>query len=129
MVGGRLVAVIVPETGEMSRSTDIHRAIREAVEEGSKRLPSYQRISDYAISREPLEFTRLGKLRRHVLEDRYERARRGKEGPDEADVGSNARQEMSGEDRALLENTAAMGVWKMLAERYPDRRLAPETSM
>jgi long-chain acyl-CoA synthetase len=126
---GRLVAVIVPETGEISRSTDIHRAIREAVEEGSKRLPSYQRISDYAISREPLEFTRLGKLRRHVLEDRYERARRGKEGPDEADVGSNARQEMSGEDRALLENTAAMGVWKMLAERYPDRRLAPETSM
>jgi len=36
---------------------------------------------------------------------------------------------MSGEDPALLENTAAMDVWKMLAERYPDRRFAPETSM
>ncbi len=126
---GRLVAVIVPETGEISRSTDIHLAIREAVEEGSKRLPSYQRISDYAISREPLEFTRLGKLRRHVLEERYDRARRGKEGSDEADVGPVAPEDMSGEDRALLENVAAMGVWKMLAERYPDRRLAPETSM
>src|SRR5215208_3864172 len=75
---GRLVAVILPETGTISRGTDIHRVIREAVEEGSKRLPSYQLISDYAISREPLEFTRLGKLRRHILKERYERARRGR---------------------------------------------------
>jgi long-chain acyl-CoA synthetase len=36
---------------------------------------------------------------------------------------------MSGEDRALLEDTAAMGVWKLLTDRYPDRKLAPETSM
>jgi long-chain acyl-CoA synthetase len=126
---GRLVAVIVPETGEISRGTDIHRVIREAVEEGSKRLPSYQRISDYAISREPLEFTRLGKLRSHVLEERYERARSGKEGLGEAAVGPVAPEEMSGEDQSLLENTAAIGVWKLLTDRYPDRRLAPETSM
>src|SRR5688500_7044883 len=39
---GRLVAIIVPEMGEISRGTDIHRVMREAVEEGSKRLPSYQ---------------------------------------------------------------------------------------
>lgn len=96
---------------------------------GSKRLPSYQRISDYAISSEPLEFTRLGKLRRHVLDERYERARRGKEGSAEAAVAPVTPEEMSGEDRALLENTAAMGVWKLLTDRYPDRRLAPETSM
>jgi long-subunit acyl-CoA synthetase (AMP-forming)/1-acyl-sn-glycerol-3-phosphate acyltransferase len=81
---GRLVAVIVPETGEISRGTDTHRVIREAVEEASKHLPSFQRISDYATSREPLEFTRLGKLRRHVLEERYERARRGVELDEEA---------------------------------------------
>ena len=93
---GRLVAVIVPETGEINRGTDIPRVIREAVEAGSKRLPSYQRISDYVISREPLEFTRLGKLRRHVLEERYDGARRGKEGSDEADVGTVAPEEMSG---------------------------------
>ncbi|HEX5914460.1 MAG TPA: AMP-binding protein, partial [Rubrobacter sp.] len=124
---GRLVAVIVPETGEINRGTDFPRTIREAVEEESKRLPSYQRISDYVISREPLEFTRLGKLRRHVLEERYERARRGK--ADVADIGPVAPGEMSGEDRALLENAVAMDVWKMLAERHPDRQLAPETSM
>ena len=77
--------------GEISRGTDIHRVMREAVEEGSKRLPSYQRISDYAISREPLEFTRLGKLRRHVLEERYERARRGVDSQDRTSVGPVAR--------------------------------------
>src|SRR5215203_5565966 len=125
---GRLVAVIVPEMDGIRHQSDILPAIREAVEEGSKRLPSYQRISDYAISREPLEYTRLGKLRRHVLGERYERARSGDESQDKAAVGPVAPEEMSGEDRALLEDPAAMGVWELLADRYPDRRLAPETS-
>jgi long-chain acyl-CoA synthetase len=35
---------------------------------------------------------------------------------------------MSEEDRALLEDPAAMGVWELLAERYPDRKLTPESS-
>jgi long-chain acyl-CoA synthetase len=35
---------------------------------------------------------------------------------------------MSEEDRALLGNPAAMGVWELLVDRYPDRRLAPESS-
>src|SRR5215218_9822769 len=125
---GRLVAVIVPEMDEIRHHGDIRKAIREAVEEVSRRLPSYQRISDYAVSREPLEYTRLGKLRRHVLDERYERARRGGESQDKAAVGPVAPEEMSGEDRALLEDPAAMGVWELLADRYPDRRLAPETS-
>jgi len=125
---GRLVAVIVPGMDEVRQGGDIRNAIREAVEEESKRLPSYQRISDYAISREPLEHTRLGKLRRHVLEERYERARRSAGGQDETAVGPVAPEEMSDEDRALLEVPAAMSVWKLLSDRYPDRRLAPETS-
>ena len=125
---GRLVAVIVPKMDEIRRLGDIRRAIREAVEAGSKRLPSYQRISDYAISREPLEYTRLGKLRRHVLEERYERAKRGERGSGEAASGPVALEEMSGEDRALLEDPVAMGVWRLLAERYRDKRLAPGAS-
>ena len=125
---GRLVAVIVPEMDEVRHLGDIRRAIREAVEATSKRLPSYQRLSDYAISREALEYTRLGKLRRHVLEERYKRAKRGVESQDETDVGPVAPEEMSGEDRALLEDPAAMGVWKLLADRYPDRRLTPDAS-
>src|ERR671921_41312 len=125
---GRLVAVIVPAMEGIHYQRRIRPAIREAVQEGSNRLPSYQRISDYAISREPLEYTRLGKLRRHVLEERYERARSGEESQDETAIGPVAPEEMSGEDRALLEDPAAMGVWKLLADRYRDRRLAPEAS-
>jgi long-chain acyl-CoA synthetase len=89
-------------------------------------LPSYQRISDYATSREPLEYTRLGKLRRHVLEGRYDRAKRSAE--NEMAAGPVAPGKMSEEDRALLEDPVAMGVWELLAERFPDRRLTPEIS-
>jgi long-chain acyl-CoA synthetase len=126
----RLVAVIVPEIGEIRRRGDgeIARAIREAVAEGSRRLPSYQRISDYAISREPLEYTQLGKLRRHILNERYGRVKSGEDSPDRAAVGPISVQEMPGEDRALLEHPAAKKVWDLLAERYPDRRLTPQAS-
>jgi long-chain acyl-CoA synthetase len=123
---GRLLAVIVPETGEIRRrDVDPERAVREAVSEGSKRVPSHARISEYAVSREPLERTRLGKLRRHLLPERYERARTGqeKEAPGPVPV-----EEMSEEDRTLLENDTARTVWEMLARRYPDVRLTPDTS-
>jgi long-chain acyl-CoA synthetase len=123
---GRLVALVVPETDEICQGEDLDRAMRGAIEEGAKRLPSYQRISDYATSREPLEYTRLGKLRRHVLEERYDRAKRSAE--NEMAVGPVAPGKMSEEDRALLEDPAAMGVWELLAVRFPDRRLTPETS-
>jgi long-chain acyl-CoA synthetase len=134
----RLVAVIVPEIGEIRQRGDgeldqaIREAIREAVEEGSRRLPSYQRISDYAISREPLEYTQLGKLRRHMLDERYERAKRVEESPDEAAVGPISVREMSEEDRALLEHPAARKVWDLLANRYPTgalhRRRVPNST-
>jgi long-chain acyl-CoA synthetase len=126
----RLVAVIVPEIAEIRRrgGGEMERVIREAVEEGSRRLPSYQRISDYAISREPLEYTRLGKLRRHILDERYERAKSGEVSAGEAALEPISVEEMSEEDRALLENPAAKKVWDLLANRYSDRRLTPEAS-
>lgn len=124
---GRLVALIVPEPGEVRQRGEVGEAIREAVSERSRHLPSYQRISDYAITREPLEYTQLGKLRRHILEERYEKAEKGEEGPKEA-PGPIPPEEMSGEDRALLENSAASQVWHWLAGRYSDERLTPDTS-
>ena len=125
---GRLVAVIVPETEEVPQGEGMHAAMRQAIEECSPRLPSYQRISDYAISSEPLEYTRLGKLRRHVLAERYDRARSGAENQDGMPVGPVELEDMSEEDRALLQDPAARGVWALLSDRFPDRRLAPETS-
>jgi long-chain acyl-CoA synthetase len=125
---GRLVAVIVPETDDVPQGEGMNPAMRQAIEDCSKRLPSYQRISDYAISREPLEYTRLGKLRRHVLAERYDRARGGAENRDEMPAGPVELEEMSEEDRALLQDPASSDVWALLADRFPDRRLAPDTS-
>jgi long-chain acyl-CoA synthetase len=125
---GKLVALVVPEVGDVRRSGgEVEDAVREAVAERSKDLPSYRRISDHAISREPLEYTQLGKLRRHILEERYEKARKGEEEPEE-EPGPIPVEEMSGEDRTLLEDPAAKGVWNLLASRYSDQRLTPETS-
>ena len=125
---GRLVAVIMPDLEEIRRREgEIVRSIRLAVEGVSERLPSYQRISEYAITRQPLERTQLSKVRRHLLEGRFDRAKSGEEGAGEA-VGSILLEMMSEQDRSLLENPAARRVWDLLAERYPDRHLTPDTS-
>lgn len=125
---GRLVAVIMPDLDEIRRRDgEIDRAIRRAVEEGSKRLPSYQRISEYAITRRPLERTQLGKVRRHHLEERFDAAKKDEESVGEA-VGPITIEEMSKEDRTLLENPAARRVWELLADRYSDRHLTLDTS-
>lgn len=120
----RLVAVVVPETGG---DGEPEQTVEEALRERSSALASYQRISDYAITHEPLSRTRLGKLRRHLLEARFDRAKQGRERPEA--VRPVTPEEMSPEDRALLHNSAARDVWGWLAEHYPDRRLTPGASL
>lgn len=121
---GRLVAVIVPGSGSAREDGD--QAIRAAIEEQSKKLPSYQRISDYVVSRQALPRTHLGKIQRHKLEELYEQVKKGGEKGEKA--GPMSAEEMTPEDRGLLENPAAQQVWEWLAERYPDRRLTPDAS-
>ena len=124
----QLVAVIVPDLEEIRRrGAEIDRAIRRAVEETSDRLPSYQRISEYTVAHQPLERTQLGKIRRHLLEDRFEVAKKGADVSGQA-IGATPIEMMSDDDRVLLENTAARGVWDLLANRYSDRRLTLDTS-
>jgi long-chain acyl-CoA synthetase len=120
--GGKLVAVILPK--QARRGDDANDAVRAAVEAASKRLPSHQRISDYAITFDALPRTRLGKIQRHRLAEHYEQA---KEGGEKTAVPMSI-EEMSGEDRALLEDSAAESVWELLARRYRDKRLTPDTS-
>ena len=122
---GKLVALIVPERTE--GGVDLASAIRAAVETVSKRLPSYQRIGEYAITSEALPRTRLGKIQRHRLAKRYEQAKEG--GKKSLVAGPVPLEELSEEDQALLEDSAAQSVWKLLARRYRDKRLTPDTSL
>jgi len=120
---GKLVALIVPDRAS---SDDGKKAVRKAVEAASERLPSHQRISDYAITPDALPRTRLGKIQRHRLAERYKEAREGGEKAAAAEPMSV--EEMSGEDRALLEDSSAQSVWELLAKRYRGKRLTPDSS-
>src|SRR5438045_1073795 len=122
--GGKLVALVVPK--QAGRADERKDTVRKAIETASKRMPSHQRISDYAITSDALPRTRLGKIQRHRLGERYEQAKKG--GGKSVSAGPMPNDEMSGEDRALLEDPAAQSVWELLAKRYHGKRLTPDTS-
>ncbi len=127
----RLVAVVVPDVQEarenathISTTRWLKQAIHEAIQEQAKGLPSYQRISDYVISRQSIPRTRLGKIRRHLLEEHYDDAGQEKEQGEPISVG-----DMSTEDQQLLHDDAAQATWNLLAKRYPDLRLTPDSHL
>lgn len=126
-----LAAVIVPARAEIQRAqVSTHYAIRRAVANASAELPSYKRIVEFVVSTEPLARTRLGKIQRHRLKERYERLHQSAAGEEREPAGAPlARDEMSEADRRLLDNDAASRVWDLLAQRYPDRHLSPDTSV
>lgn len=118
-VDRRLVALLVPEPAA-GEGEAAHATLRAAVAEQSQRLPSYQRVVEVAVTREPLARTALGKLRRHLLAERYRQARAAADGLAPAAPVAAA-------DEALLRDPRARAVWDYLAERYADRALTPDS--
>ena len=82
---GRLVALFVPrvEPGAKIDLDALHQRLRNVIEQTSQELPAYERISDFAVSLEPLPRTQVGKLRRHLLPEAFARAKAGR-GPAQA---------------------------------------------
>lgn len=120
---GHLVALLVPNPGEVEGELD--ESIQQAIESRGADLPSYQRLSEFHLTRESLPRTRLGKIQRHKLEDRYQQAKTGnKERAEPMAIG-----EMAGNDRALLEDRAARQTWDFLADKFADHRLTPDTNL
>ncbi len=120
---GDLVGLIVPDaeavrSGGFASPDDV---VRVTLASKAQALASHQRLSGYAISRQPLPRTRLGKYQRFLLPELYERARRGEARP-------AAPAEPGEEDRALLAEPAAAATWAMLKERYADRRLGMDAN-
>jgi long-chain acyl-CoA synthetase len=93
--------------------------IRVSLAEQAPRLPAYKRLSDWALVREPLPRTQLGKFQRHKLAAVLERAERG-QGPADAP--------WSEDDRALVETERGRQVWNWLQGKFPDKQLHPDTS-
>jgi long-chain acyl-CoA synthetase len=124
---GRLAVLAVPDLpAARDRALAPEEAARRAVAEASQELASYQRPAVTAVSLDPLERTRLGKIRRHKLEQRFEQARQGVEA---SELGPVPPEAMAPQDRRLLRNERAEAVWSLLAERYPRRRLRPDSNL
>ena len=119
---GALVALVVPED-ERLRERGAHRVeelLKEEMAEIAMKLPPYQRVSDYRLTRAALPRTPLGKLKRHELSALYEQAA--------ARSRAVAPAELDDADRALLESDRTRPVWEWLESRYPDHELGLDTS-
>ncbi len=125
-----LLAVAVPEASELRdlEGESVEEVVRRATRAVAETLPAHQRLFDVAVSRDVLARTRLGKIRRRDLRDRYEAIKRAGEGAERA-TGPVPIEMMSGEDQALIENPQAAKVWRRLAEMYPQARLSPDTDV
>ncbi|NGP54482.1 AMP-binding protein [Thioalkalivibrio sp. XN8] len=122
----RLVAVIHPAPEALRDDADsLEDTISAAVGECSEKLPSHQRIDGFRITREPLDRTRLDKIRRGKLEERYESL-----GAEEAESEPEpmAIEDMAPEDRELLANDRARQAWELIGRRFPGARVRPDTS-
>lgn len=119
---GVLVALVVPNLDEIRRrgSERAEELIRQALAARGLLLPPHQRFAGFAVTREPLPRTHLGKLRRHLLPALYARAQARRE-PAVAVA-------LSAEDRDLLASPIAERLWAWLKTRFPDRSLSLDTS-
>ncbi|HEX3019716.1 MAG TPA: AMP-binding protein [Chitinispirillaceae bacterium] len=124
----KLTAVIIPDFQVISESgMSVPEAVRWAVNEQNRSLPSYKRITEYVMTREKIPRTRLGKIRRHLLYDHYIKAKtltdhkHGQYKPQS--IAS-----MSVKDRNLLLHPVANQVWERLVHYYPDYSLTLDTS-
>nr|WP_276570537.1 AMP-binding protein [Halochromatium salexigens] len=126
---GRLAAVVVPKA-EATRDQDqdrLRQQISDEITAASRELASTQQIDSLRLDRSPLPRTRLGKLRRPRLAERFETLSKGAETAPEP--GLAPFDDLAPEDRQLLEDPAAHRVWHWLGERFSDRPITPDTDL
>ncbi len=119
----RLVALFVPdpETQRSQSQAELQQHFRREIERLSPQLPSYARIGDFAITRQPLPRTQIGKLRRHELPEIFVQEKTGAGRPE-------SQAALTGADRALLETPPADRIWPWLEERFAGHGLTLNTS-
>jgi long-chain acyl-CoA synthetase len=120
---GALVALVRPDPARLYNrgATNLRDGVRIILGEKALGLPSYERLSGFALTSEPLPRTRLGKYRRFLLPALYARA---------LDGGSvHTERPPTREDEALLQSPAAMAVWRVLQQRFPHQALDFDTSL
>jgi len=119
---GSLVALVVPnlEAARKGPSARIDETIRVTLASESQLLPLYERLAGFALSRDPLPRTRLGKYRRFLLPALYDRALAGEAVP--------VPRAPDAEDEALLAMPRARRLYDVLLARYPHRPISLDAS-
>lgn len=120
-IEGALVGLVVPDLAAAREAGAMRLAdtLREGLAAKARELPSYARLSGFAITHEALPRTQLGKIRRHLLPALYAAAQRHEPATVQA--------ELSVEDRSLIEAPPTEAVWRWLRQKYPDRTLDLDT--
>jgi long-chain acyl-CoA synthetase len=118
---------------------DVQTSIASAVKAASAGLASYLQITDFAITRDALPRTNLGKIKRHELTERYEQAKKA----DKTDKNGNGGKSGEGvnrgksksqsagldsADQTLIEEPAAASCWEWLKEKFPDQEVTLDTN-
>ena len=118
---GALVALVVPDLAAARDfgALRLEEAIRDGLADKARMLPSYARLTGFAITHDALPRTRLGKIRRYLLLPLYEAAQRHET--------RSAPAELSPEDRALLDRPDMARIWRWLQQRFPDKTLQLDT--
>lgn len=72
-IKGKLMAVIVPDLDYFRKmgEVNVYEALRWNLENLSKSYPAYKRIMGFVIANEELPRTRLGKLKRFAVKEKY----------------------------------------------------------
>jgi long-chain acyl-CoA synthetase len=127
--GGRLVGIVVPVQGTVASESgpdpELEQRLRDEIAALSQGLPSFQRLGAISIDQSSLPRTRLGKIRRHKLAERYaELAEAAAHGGRAAPTTQIAPQ-----DRELLIDPVGARVWAWLGERFAGQVLTPDTHL
>jgi long-chain acyl-CoA synthetase len=123
----KLVALVVPDL-KAAGAGDLTKKMSEAISKRSAELESHLRVNDFAISREPLPRTNLGKVKRQDLIERYKKSKAEGSKNGEAKKGKQSAGDMSAEDQSLLQEAVAADCWEWLGERFPDAALSMDSS-
>ena len=114
---GALVALVRADPVKLRQrgATNLRDGVRVILGEKAQHLPSYERLSGFALTDQPLPRTRLGKYRRFLLPMLYAQAAAG--------AGRRPAHAVAPGDAALLGDPTADAVWTLLRQRYPNQAL------
>ena len=120
---GALVALVRPDPARLRArgASNFHDGIRVVLGETEQNLPSYERLSGFVLTDQPLPRTRLGKYRRFLLPALYAEARAGK--------ARRPAHALTTEDAALLGDPTAAAIWALLRQRYPDEAVDLDSNL